>query len=144
MHNLEFYIIQEKKVISRGLQCGHDSETYSSIDDIHKQAKLLNVDYILNTGELKDIPRTTDSFLFCVFGVNCLVPTDFLSKILSINNLHRDASCFCGPRISRTSRVNLELANFLKLYHNYSLDSFSTFISCYILCFSSKGSIPCN
>lgn len=132
MKTLEFYIVQENKVVPPEFVHNESKDTYFTLEDISKQAKLLNIDYTLTCGALSGIPRKTDSFLFIVLSENSLIPGDFLSKILSINNLHRDAACFCGPRIARSSKSTLDLANFLKLYQNYSLDSFSTFISCYI------------
>jgi hypothetical protein len=128
MKNLEFYIQSCDKIIDRN----YSYEDYNLYEDIHKQGKNLSVDYLLNVGPASEIPRKTDAFLFVILDENTLIPSDYLSRILSMNNLHRDMAFCCGPRLTRCSRNNLELANLEALYHSYNIDSFSTFISCSI------------
>ena len=132
MRHLEFYIIQNSKVVDRNLTFTEGPDTYNSIEDIKKQAKLLNLDYSLQIGPLSGVPRKTDSFLFCLLDENTFVPADYLARITSVGNLHRDLSCMCGPRITRYSRIVLDDAELQNHYFKYELDSFSTFISCYL------------
>lgn len=128
MKNIEFYVQTCNKIVDRN----YSYEDYYLYEDIHKQGKNLSVDYILNVGPASEIPRKTDAFLFVILDENTLIPNDYLSRILSMNNLHRDMSFCCGPRPTRSSRNNLDYDSLEPLYHTYSLDSFSTFISCLI------------
>jgi len=132
MKNIEIYIQTNKKIIEDSYVYNTDNCTYKTVEDLKVQAKFLNIDYSITKGPSSEIPRKVDSFLFIILEENSLIPDDYLSRILSMNNLHRDMSCMFGPRLTRSSRIVLELAGFLDFYYNYNLDSFSTFISCYI------------
>lgn len=132
MRHLEIFIIKCDKIIDRNFTFIEGPETYRCYEDIKKQAKELNIDYSLQIGPLEELPRKTNSFLFTVLDENSFLPIDYLARIMALNNLHRDLSCMCGPRITRYSRINLGMGEFESHYHKYELDSFSTFISCYL------------
>ena len=139
MRYLEIFVIKNEKIFDKNFSFIDGPDTYNSIEDIKKQAKELNVDYHLHIEHLSEIPRRTDSFLFVILEENSFIPIDYLARIMSVNNLHRDMACVCGPRITRYSRIGLDIAGLqdgksglLDYYYKYELDSFSTFISCYL------------
>lgn len=136
MNQVEFYIIRsETLVVPAFFNTNISGQMFRpAYDVIEKQIKELNLNAGVNMVDIKDIPVNTQSFLVCILGENSLVPDDYVARLLSMNNLHRNMSLLCGP-VNTTSNVipkDWFISKIAKNYKNYEIDGFSSFISCYL------------
>lgn len=129
MKNIEFYITTNESPINKNYNISENKSIYFTYEDLNKQAKNLNIDYSITLGNSSNIPRKTDAFLFVLLEENSLIPDDYLSRIISINNLYRDMSFSCGPRIARYSRNDLKTSSFKENYYKYYIDTSNDIMS---------------
>lgn len=137
MKTIIFYIVESpyKKVPPSIVHSNPDDDKYSYLtpeQTLEKQAKEFNVDIEIREVSLNEIPIKAESFLLCFLDKNSLVPSDYIARILSMNNLHTNAVAFCGPVFTTKSvhKIDWFISKVSNLYKKYSLDSFDSFISC--------------
>lgn len=139
MKQIDFYIKKSKqKVVPPFFTHVLDGESAfvyrPATDELERQIKELGLNAAVNVVDIQNIPTKVDSFLVCILDENSIIPDDYVSRVLSINNLHRDAAMFCGPitPVAQTIPTDWFIARISKTYRSYEIDGFSAFSSCYI------------
>lgn len=138
MNQIEFYIKKSRSKIVPPFYSSvveGESSLYKPVTaSLEQQVKELNINAGVHVVDIQDIPVKTGAFLLCVLDENSLIPDDYLHRIVSMNNLHRDAALVCGPvkTVSQTQPIDWFVSRIARVYKNYFLDGFSSFISCYL------------
>lgn len=103
----------------------------SCVDSIKSQVLHLGLNTDINIIEYKDIPSKVNAHLVVFLSEKSLVPSDYVNRILAMNNLHTNAGAFCGPIFTQKPEgFDWFTSKIAETYMRYSLDSFSSFISC--------------
>lgn len=132
MDNLVIYIKDNDKIVPDSFYYQKNEVIYRPAVSLHNQIKNIQASCTIISGPSENIPKKVNSNLFIILESNSLVPDDYLSRLFSMSNLHRDMVVSCGPRLTCSSRIAKEQHELLGLYEVYELDSFSSFISCKI------------
>jgi hypothetical protein len=138
MHDLEFLVIRNKNKrvfaemeFSNPNDCPYVYKACTSA--INEQTKsLTGLSVGLSFIEYEEIPAKTNSSILCILDENSLVPSDYINRILAMNNLHTSSGFFCGPIFTECSAIktNWFVSRISNLYKRYTLNEFGSFISC--------------
>jgi hypothetical protein len=139
MNQIEFYIKKSRhKVVPpfySHLLKEEQSFLYRPVTQaLEQQIKELNLNAGVHVVDLQDIPTKTNAFLLCILDENSMVTDDYVARITSMNNLHRDMAMLCGPvrAISKTQPLDWFISRIANIYKDYNIDGFSSFVSCYL------------
>lgn len=103
-------------------------------ESLERQIVELGLDAAVRVVDAQNIPNKTDAHLIGILSENSLIPDDYLSRVISTSNLHRDMSTLCGPvtPVSEVKPTDWFISRIAKTYRVYEIDGFSSFISCYL------------
>lgn len=139
MNQIEIYIKKTRhKAVPPFYSHSFDRDQSSlyrpALDSIKAQIKELGVTASVDLVDVQDIPVKTNAFLLCILDENSLIADDYIARILSTNNLHRDMAMVCGPvlPVSKNQPLDWFVLKIADTYKKYDLKNFSSFISTYI------------
>lgn len=139
MKQVEFFIKKSKhKVVPPFFTHMLDGESafmYRPVtEELERQVKEIGLSAAINIVDIQNIPTKVESYLVAILDENSLITDDYVSKILSINNLYRDASMFCGPvlPIAQTIPTDWFIGRISKTFKLYEINGFSSFSACYL------------
>lgn len=137
LKTINFYTIDSeyKKVPPCMLFSNKEESAYKYVpieDNLQKQIEQFDIDAEIHQISLESIPVRADSHLICFLDQNSLIPSDYVARIIAMNNLHTDAVAFCGPVFveKAVSPTDWFISKIAAQYKRYSLDGFDSFISC--------------
>ena len=101
MKQIEIFVIPNKHTVKENSIRQKDTVLESCTDSLQKQATQFGIDVIVNLVDIENIPTTSDASLVGILDENMFIRNDYLAAVVSINNLHRDATVLCGPICTR-------------------------------------------
>lgn len=140
MNDLEFLLLRNK---NKKLLPTMEFPVYTDSPYVYKQAghsideqskSLTGLSIGKTVIEYEEIPSKINASILCILDENSIVPSDYINRILAMNNLHTRASFFCGPVFNTSPVIPTDLLNskISNSYKTYGLNEFGSFISCYL------------
>lgn len=137
MEDIHFFILKSK-FKSVPPEFNHVDLPYTyrpcliSLNDQIKQ--ITGVSISCSIIEYEDIPSNVKAGIICILDENSLIPSDYINRILAINNLHTNACFFCGPVDTIYSQIKNDwfISKISGLYKRYNIGELNHFISCEI------------
>jgi hypothetical protein len=113
------------------LKSGHENETsfheetsYYNVNDIYKQSESLKLSCSINSVDINEVPRSTEAAIVIFLHNNCMIPGNYLSRVLSLKTLHPEASGFFSDVNARITRCSREVSEFYEyFYRKINFDS---------------------
>ena len=102
----------------------HEETSYYNVNDIYKQSELLKLSCSINSVYINEVPRSTEAAIVIFLQDNCMIPGNYISRVLSLKTLHPEASGFFSDVNARITRCSHEVSEFYEyFYRKINFDS---------------------
>jgi len=116
-------LIIEKEKRKRPQQITVRKELMVPCSGLSKEIDDYGLDGEVNNLHVSEIPQNINADLVVILDEDTYVPEDFINRVVSFNNLFRDAGVLCGPVYPTLD------SRFSKTYHTYELQFGSSVVS---------------
>lgn len=96
MASLDFFVIKSGEN-NPPLTKSHDKKVYNSWHDIKKQCESLKIEYKIEECTYNTLPLKSNNHFVCIINDSTLISNSYVLTLISLFNIHRDASLICGP-----------------------------------------------